>query len=267
MLVDSHCHLDRLDLFGDPVDLHAVLAEARQRGVSGFLAIGVDLESSRNLAALAEQQPDIYASAGVHPLQENPQPVPGIGELTALAARKRVIAIGETGLDYHYSAETAEWQKESFAVHLQAGAETGKPVIVHTRNAPEDTLALIRAHGSANSAGVLHCFTESWDMARAALDLNYYISFSGIITFRNAAELRDVVGKVPLDRLLVETDSPWLAPVPYRGKPNRPGYVVEVAKTVAELRGLPLEELAEITTENFRRLFHVGAFNSPPVTR
>src|SRR5690606_14761809 len=166
-----------------------------------------------------------------------------------------VVAIGETGLDYYYSQDRKAAQQESFRVHLQAAAQLRKPVIVHTRDAREDTLALIREAGDSEVGGVLHCFTESWEMARAALDLNYCISFSGIITFKNAEELREVVRRVPLDRLLVETDSPYLAPVPYRGKKNEPKYVREVAQCVADLKGLPLEELARITTANFDGLF------------
>ena len=257
MLVDSHCHLDRLDLFGDPVDLDAVLKEAECRDVRAFLAIGVDLASSQKLIALANQRDDTFVAVGAHPLQDEPMPVPSADELKALAAHDCVVAVGETGLDYHYSAQTADWQQQSFVRHLQVARELGKPVVVHTRQAQEDTLALIREHGCRASGGVLHCFTESWDMARAALDLNYYISFSGIITFRNAAELREVVKQVPLERMLVETDSPWLAPVPYRGKPNRPGYVVEVASMIAELKGLTPEQVAAATTANFQALFKV----------
>ena len=261
MLIDSHCHLDRLDLFGDSVDLSAALITARNRGVSGFLAIGVDLESSANLTKLADAHTDIFVAVGMHPLQDNPLPIPQAAELVNLASHRKVVAIGETGLDYYYSKESADWQKDSFVRHLQVAGQTAKPTIVHTRNAQADTLALIKEYGCLERGGVLHCFTESWEMARAALDLNYYISFSGIITFRNADELRNVVKKVPLDRMLVETDSPWLAPVPYRGKPNKPEYVWEVAAMVAELKGLSFEELAAATTDNFSRLFNVDMVN------
>lgn len=263
MLVDSHCHLDRLDLFGDPVDLAAALATARQRGVSAFLAIGVDLTSSANLIKLASEHPDILVTAGAHPLQDKLLSVPEIAELLAIGANAKVVALGETGLDYYYSQETAEWQKASFINHLEAAKILRKPVVVHTRNARDDTLELIRQHGCPERGGVLHCFTESWEMARAAIELNYYISFSGIITFANAAALREVVRQVPLDRILVETDSPWLAPAPYRGKPNVPAYVVEVAAKVAELKGVSLEELAAITTANFCRLFRVELATFP----
>lgn len=257
MLVDSHCHLDRLDLFGGHVDLEHTLDTARRRGVGKFLAIGVDEESSRNLISLAAAHHDIFVSVGVHPLQENPLPIPAQDELIRLAGHEKVVAIGETGLDYHYSRDTWQWQQQSFINHLEAAKTVSKPVIVHTRDACEDTLGLIVAHGCRERGGVLHCFTETWEMARAALEMNFFISFSGIITFRNAVDLREVVRKTPLDRILVETDSPWLAPVPYRGKPNVPAYVVEVAATVADVKNISLEEVAEVTTENFHRLFGV----------
>ena len=255
MLIDSHCHLDRLSLFGDEIDPNQALDDARAQGVGAFLAIGVDPESSRNLLATAEQHGDIYVAVGAHPLQDEEIAAPSVADLVSLATHDKAVAIGETGLDYHYSAATADWQKQSFINHLCAARELAKPVVVHTRNACEDTLALISEYGSRESAGVLHCFTEDWGMAKAALELNYYISFSGIITFRNAASLRDVVRKVPMDRLLVETDSPWLAPVPHRGKTNVPAYVVNVASKVAELKGLSLDEVAHQTTDNFKRLF------------
>lgn len=257
MLVDSHCHLDRLDLFGGKADVAAVLNEARACGVGKFLAIGVDLDSSQNLIALAENHGDIYVAVGVHPLQDSPKPLPTVAELVALASNNKVVAIGETGLDYYYGEEGQAWQQQSFRLHLQAAKQAGKPVVVHTRNASKDTLALIAAHGCRERGGVLHCFTEDWATAKAALELNFYISFSGIITFRNADALREVVKNVPMDRLLVETDSPWLAPVPHRGKPNVPAYVVDVAAKVAEIKNLTPAQVAEATTANFQRLFGV----------
>jgi len=257
MLVDSHCHLDRLDLFGGSSDIAAVLDSARRRGVTRFLAIGVDMSSSQGLVKLAREFPDVHVSVGVHPLQDDEQPVPSVEQLIALASHEPVVAIGETGLDYHYAEGTRRWQQESFVHHLEAARCVAKPVVVHTRNAQKDTLGLIAKYADQEIGGVLHCFTESWEMAKAALDMNFLISFSGIITFRNASALREVVKKVPLDRLLVETDSPWLAPVPYRGKANVPGYVVEVARQVAEVKGLAFEEVAHVTTENFRNLFKV----------
>lgn len=254
MLVDSHCHLDRLKLDEFSGELGAVLELARSRGVGKFLCVGISLDNADKVVALAAEHEDVVCSVGVHPLDLDA----GVAEVDALiemARQPKVVALGETGLDYHYSSKTKLLQQQSFVSHLQAAARAALPVIVHTRDARQDTLTLIREHGSREHAGVLHCFTESWDMAKAALDLNYYISFSGIVTFKNAGELREVARKVPLDRLLVETDSPYLAPIPYRGKPNIPAYVREVAEFVADLRGLSLDKLAEITTDNFYRLF------------
>jgi TatD DNase family protein len=255
MLVDSHCHLDHLIPGPGPNSPDDFISAARARGVSGFLSVGVTLESSRQLLRLPSRYPDVVVSVGAHPLQKEAQPLPEVEELARLASHNGVVAVGETGLDNHYGAETAAWQQESFVRHLQAAKRVAKPVIVHSRQARNETLELIRSHGDRESGGVLHCFTENWEMARAAIELNFYISFSGIITFRNAADLREVVRKVPLERLLVETDSPWLAPVPYRGKQNQPAFVVEVAEAVAELKGIDLAELARITTGNFNRLF------------
>lgn len=254
MLVDSHCHLDRIDLTPYGGDLGAALAAAHARGVTRMLCIGIDRSNAEAVCAIARDYPGVYASVGIHPLDLRDE-LENVDTLVALADRPEVIAIGETGLDYHYSRDNQAAQQESFRVHLRAASRLRKPVIVHSREAREDTLALIREAGDAEVGGVLHCFTENWDMARAALDLNYFISFSGIITFKNAADLRDVVKKVPLDRILVETDSPYLAPIPYRGKSNEPKYALEVAQCVAELRGLSLEAIADITTANFDRLF------------
>ncbi|WP_193164357.1 TatD family hydrolase [Microbulbifer hainanensis] len=258
MLVDSHCHLDRLKLDKFDGDLDAVLDLARSRGVGKFLCVGISLENVDDVVALADRYDDVVCSVGVHPLDVD-SGLADVEKLLELARKPHVVALGETGLDYYYSTETQAVQQQSFIAHLQAAGRAGLPVIVHTRDAREDTIELIREHGDRERGGVLHCFTESWEMARAALDLNYYISLSGIVTFKNAEELRDVARKVPLDRLLVETDSPYLAPVPYRGKPNIPAYVREVAEFIADLRGMPYEQLAEITTENFYRLFDRAA--------
>lgn len=254
MLIDSHCHLDRLDLTAHQGSLDAALDAARQRGVGKFLCIGVDADNAPVVKNLAERYADVYCSVGIHPLdltRENPT---DLAWLLESLDHPRVVAIGETGLDYHYEPEMAEQQKTSFVCHLQAAAKTGKPVIIHTRAARQDTLDLLR-EADLPQAGVLHCFTEDWEMARAALDLGFYISLSGIVTFRNAESLRDVARRVPADRLLVETDSPYLAPVPYRGKPNEPQYVCEVAACIAEVRGEPVERLWQRTTDNFHRLF------------
>lgn len=255
MFVDSHCHLDRLDLAALGTDLDGALAAARARGVEHFLCIGVDLESLPAVLAVAEAHADVSASVGVHPLHLDSLE-PEIEQLITLAAHPRVVAIGETGLDYHYDKENPADQQRRFRKHIEAARRTGKPLVVHTREARADTLRLLREEGAER--GVLHCFTEDWATASAALDLGFHISFSGIVSFASAKELREVARRVPLDRLLIETDSPWLAPVPYRGKTNQPSYVVEVAQVVADLRGMKLAELGQATTENFRRLFGVG---------
>lgn len=255
MFIDSHCHLDRLDFAKLGTDLDGALAAARARGVKHFLCVGVDLETLPNVLAVAEAYDDVSASVGVHPLHlESLEPE--IEQLIELAAHPRVVAIGETGLDYHYEQESPADQQRRFRKHIEASRRTGKPLVVHTRAARADTIAILREEGA--TAGVMHCFTEDWDMAKAALDLGFYISFSGIVSFANAAELRDVACKVPLDRILIETDSPWLAPVPYRGKTNQPAYVVDVARVIAGLRGMDIGAVGEQTTENFRRLFGVG---------
>lgn len=254
MLVDSHCHLDRLDLGAHGGSLEAALDAARARGVGHFLCIGVSVDNAAAVRALAERHADVDCSVGVHPLDVEPDAVPALDWLLGELAHPRVVAIGETGLDYHYQPESAALQQQAFRLHLEAARLTGKPLIVHTRAARADTLDLLR-EAALPQAGVLHCFTEDWEMARAALDLGFYISLSGIVTFRNAEALREVARRVPADRLLVETDAPWLAPVPHRGKPNLPQYVREVAEFLAELRGIPFETLAEQTTGNFRRLF------------
>lgn len=254
MLVDSHCHLDRLDLSACGGSLQAALDAARARGVGHFLCIGVSAANAAAVKQVAEQYPDVHCSVGVHPLDLEPGAEPALDWLLSELAHPRVVAIGETGLDYHYEPEAAALQQASFALHLEAAKITGKPVIVHTREARADTLTLLR-EAALPQAGVLHCFTEDWEMARAALDLGFYISLSGIVTFRNAEALRDVARQIPSDRLLVETDAPYLAPVPHRGKPNLPQYVREVAEYLAVLRGVSYETLVEQTGENFFRLF------------
>lgn len=254
MLVDSHCHLDRLDLAEHSGSLDAALDAARGRGVGHFLCIGVSADNAGAVKALAERYDDVDCSVGIHPLDLTPGDAPALDWLLKELDHPRVVAIGETGLDYHYEPEAAELQQASFRLHLQAANITGKPVIVHTRGARADTLSLLR-EAALPQGGVLHCFTEDWDMAKAALDLGFYISLSGIVTFRNADALRDVARQVPADRLLVETDSPYLAPIPYRGKPNLPQYVREVAEFLALLRGESFEQFSAMTTANFARLF------------
>jgi TatD DNase family protein len=254
MFVDSHCHLDRLKLDQCGGSLEAALASARADGVKHMLCVCISPENRQVVLDIACGDRQIYASAGVHPSDVQPEVI-SVETLQQWCDHPKVVALGETGLDYHYAADRKEQQRQSFINHLVAGKNLGLPVIVHSREARDDTLELIRDHGCRTAAGVLHCFTESWEMARAALDMNYYISISGIVTFRNADELRDVAKKIPADRLLIETDSPYLAPIPYRGKPNQPRYVRAVAEFLAELRGVAVEELAEYTTANFFRLF------------
>lgn len=257
MLIDSHCHLDRLDLAAHGGSLDAALEAARAAGVGHFLCIGVSADNAATVKNLAERYADVDCSVGVHPLDLQPGAEPALDWLLSELAHPKVVAIGETGLDYHYEPESAELQQASFRLHLDAARITGKPVIVHTREARADTLALLR-EAALPQAGVLHCFTEDWEMAKAALDIGFYISLSGIVTFRNAEALREVARQVPADRLLVETDSPYLAPVPHRGKPNLPQYVREVAEYLAVLRGVSYETLAEQTGNNFKRLFSLA---------
>jgi TatD DNase family protein len=250
-LVDSHCHINFPDLAGD---VEGVLARAARQQVDYMLCVSVNLEDFPQVRALAEQHSQVYASVGVHP-NETGGREPAADELVALARDRLIVAIGETGLDYFRSAGDLQWQRDRFARHIAAARRAGKPLIIHTREARADTLAVMRAEGAGEAGGVMHCFTESWDMACAALDMGFYISFSGIVTFRNAQELREVARRVPADRLLVETDAPYLAPVPHRGKTNEPAHVRHVAECVAGLRGVAVEELAQQTTENFFELF------------
>ena len=254
MLIDSHCHLDRLE--GAPDALPEYLHRATAAGVDHLLCVSINLEAWPDMRALIEPHPRVSCSVGVHPCEEETAEC-SEAALVERAADPRVVAIGETGLDYYYGKSQAERarQRERFALHVAAARTTGKPLIVHTRDAREDTIGLLRETGADAVGGVLHCFTESWDMARQALDLGFYISFSGIVTFRNADSLRNVARRVPKNRILVETDAPYLAPVPHRGKPNEPAWVADVARCVAEVRGVPFEALAEQTSANYRALF------------
>lgn len=254
MLIDSHCHLDRLKLDDYDGNLDRAVQAARDAGVERMLCIGIDLDNADAVVDIAARYNDVFASVGVHPLEKD-KPEPTLEQLVQLAGRDRVVAIGETGLDYYYSADNIPVQQQRFVTHLEAAKQCKLPVIVHTRDAREDTLNLIDEHADTEQSGVLHCFTESWEMAKAAMDMNFYISISGIVTFRNANALRDVVRKMPLDRLLIETDSPYLAPVPHRGKSNEPKYLPDVAKFVASLKGVSGETLIQKTADNFFRLF------------
>ncbi len=257
MLIDSHCHLDRLDLKPYDGSLDPVLSKAMDAGVEHILCVATDRKRYDAILALVDAYPQVSGSVGIHPLSD---------ELTEFsttwleheAGNPSIIAVGETGLDYHYDPQSFEAQQRAFQIHLEVAAKVAKPAIVHTREAREDTLALIRRHADIDVGGVLHCFTEDWEMAKHLLDLNYFISFSGIITFRNAAPLRDVVRQIPLERILVETDAPYLTPAPYRGRSNEPCYVRQVAECVAEIKGIRVEEVAEVTSDNFRRLFSLA---------
>ncbi len=254
MYIDSHCHLDRVQLgaYGD--DFSCFVAATRDAGVEHMLCVCIDLESYAQMRALVEPFPEISVSVGVHP-NDYDRREPEVAELVALGAEPRVVAIGETGLDYFRSEGDLEWQRQRFRTHIRAAKELHKPLIIHTREARADTLAVMAEENAAAAGGVLHCFTENWEMAKAALDMGFYIAFSGILTFKNAEALREVAKKVPLDRLLIETDSPYLAPVPYRGKSNEPKYVVEVAQMLAQLRDIEQQQLAALTRDNYYRLF------------
>jgi len=251
MLVDSHCHLD-FDEFRDRIP--ELLAEMSAAGVEHALCISVTLQDFPRVRGLAEAHPQLFATVGVHPDYPDAGEV-AVDELVALADHPRIVAIGETGLDYYRLQGDLNWQRERFRVHIRAARACRKPLVIHTRSAADDTLRIMREEGAAEVGGVMHCFTETLDVALAAVAMGFLISFSGIVTFRNAAPVREVAKALPLERILVETDSPYLAPVPYRGKGNRPAYVRRVAEEVARLRGVSFEEVAAATTANFFRMF------------
>ena len=251
MYVDSHCHLD----FPELADrLPEVLDNMRASDVSHALCVCVELEKFANVLALARAAANLFASVGVHPDYEATRE-PSVAELVALASDARVVAIGETGLDYYRLEGDLEWQRARFRTHIRAARSAAKPLIIHTRAAAADTLRIMSEEGAGDAGGVMHCFTESWEVAKAALDLGFYISFSGIVTFKNARDLQDVARRVPLERMLVETDSPYLAPVPHRGKTNEPAWVRHVAEHIAQLRGVDAQRIGEATTTNFFNLF------------
>lgn len=252
MLVDSHCHLDFPDLASD---ISGVLARMQAANVGCAVCVGVNLEDFPRVLALSEHHPELYATVGVHPEYTDTEE-PTMARLLELADHPRVIAIGETGLDYYWQKDRPEWQRQRFRTHIRAARECGKPLVVHMRDAADDTLTILAEEGASTVGGIMHCFTETWDVARRALDLGFLISFSGIVTFRNAKAIHEVARLAPLDRILVETDAPYLAPVPYRGKRNEPSYVRHVAEGVASLRGITTEEVTSATTSNFYRLFN-----------
>lgn len=251
MLVDSHCHIDFPEL---AANLPPLLDLMQQNDVGAAVCVAVTLEDFPRILALVENQPNLFATVGVHP--ENTEVrEPSVADLVALAQHPKVIAIGETGLDYYWHKDAPEWQRERFRTHIRAARQVGKPLVIHNREATGDTLRLLAEEGADQVGGIMHCFTETWEVAEAALALGLHLSLSGIVTFKNAAIVKEVARRVPLNRLLIETDAPYLAPAPYRGKLNQPGYVRYVAEEIARLRGISCEEVAEATTNNFFRLF------------
>jgi TatD DNase family protein len=255
MFIDSHCHLDFAELQASEKSIFDLM---RANAVSHALTISTTLKTFPAVRAVAESHANVWCSAGVHPDEQVDDRETTVEELLSMAAHPKVVAIGETGLDYYRLPEPLDWQRERFRTHIRAARACGKPLVVHTRNAHADTLRIMREEGAEKAGGVMHCFTETQAVADAAMEMNFYISFSGIVTFKNAKELKEVAKHVPMNRMLIETDSPYLAPMPHRGKLNQPGYVKHVAEHIAELRGVPVEEIAKATTENFFTLFNAA---------
>lgn len=256
MLVDTHCHIHLLENYPDNLD--DILKAADDNGVKAFLCVAISLNDMPDLKQIAEHD-NVYISAGVHPNEAPKEPI-NIDALMREATHEKVIAIGETGLDYYRQEEGDDirWQQERFIAHIDMARVLQKPLIIHTRNAKDDTIEMMRAHHADEACGIMHCFTEDWEMAKKALDLGFYISFSGIVTFKSATIIQEVAKKMPADRILLETDCPYLAPVPFRGKPNQPAYVKHTAEFMAELRGVSFETIAEQTTRNFHTLFKMN---------
>jgi TatD DNase family protein len=253
-LVDSHCHLDRLDLTPFDGKLDGALQHAKDNGVGHMLCVSISMENYPDVKATADNHDFISASVGVHPNEQGGHD-PSVDELVEIAQDSNIVAIGETGLDYFRSEGDLEWQRDRFRRHIAAAKESKKPLIIHMRDATEDTLRVLKEEKADEIGGVMHCFVEDWETAQKAMDLNFYISFSGIVTFNSAKELKEVAKRMPADKYLVETDSPYLAPVPFRGKPNEPAYVRNVAEYIAGLREQSVEDIAEQTTKNYIRLF------------
>ena len=254
MLVDSHCHLDCIDLSEFDNDFDALIQQARRTGVEHMLCVSINLKKYPEMLEKVRAYPDISVSAGMHPMAEESDTF-SVDYLTELAADEKVVAIGETGLDYYYHKDNPEWQRQRFRAHIQVANQLNKPVIIHTRDAGDDTLAILGEEKADLCGGVIHCFTETQAFANQAMEIGFLISFSGIVTFRNADTLREVAKNIPDDRLLIETDSPYLAPVPHRGKQNQPAYVQHVAEALAKIRNTSVEHIAEISRNNFYRLF------------
>lgn len=256
MIIDSHCHLNMLKLDRYDGDMARLVAATHAAGVGYMLNVCVDLDSAQMVIDTAQRFEHVYASVGLHPSDVN-ETVPHKSRLITLADQPKVVAIGETGLDYHYNSKHLDCMRDSFRLHIDLAKELQKPLIIHTRDAREDTIQIMRECAANEYGGVMHCFTESLEMAEAALELGFYISFSGIVTFKNALALQEVVKAVPLDRMLIETDSPYLTPAPFRGKPNEPQYVKYVAEKIAELKNEDYARVAEVTTHNFLSLFSI----------
>ncbi|MBU6468547.1 MAG: TatD family hydrolase [Betaproteobacteria bacterium] len=251
MYIDSHCHLNFPELFNNLDEITKAMSEAQ---VTNALCISVNLESVHEVLQVANSQENWFATVGVHPDYEHIEE-PSVTRLVQLAEHPKVIGIGETGLDYFRLTGDLEWQRERFRVHIQAARQCHKPLIIHTRNAAEDTLKIMQEEQASDVGGIMHCFTESLEVAHRAIEMGFYISISGIVTFKNAKSLKETVSALPLDRLLIETDSPYLAPTPFRGQTNQPAYVVYVAEEIAKLKGLSVSEVAHQTTDNFKTLF------------
>ena len=252
-IIDSHCHIDRVDLDAFGGSIESMLDHARNLSVDKFLCVCIDLEHFDDVHTLSKSYPNIYCSVGVHPTETNCKD-PSIEELLDYAKSNRVIAIGETGLDYfHVRKDEADWQRDRFRRHIAASNQSGKPMIIHMRDSKEDTIEILSREKAEK--GVMHCFSEDLETAEAAIDLGFYISFSGILTFKSAQDLREVAKQIPTERILIETDSPYLTPVPYRGKPNSPAYTYYVAEKLAEIRNTTIGEIAKVTTQNFNQLF------------
>ncbi len=253
MFVDSHCHINFPELIAD---IDGVIARMSDSQVEKALCVSVNINTLPEIVKLANTYNNIYASAGVHPTEKLTSN-PSTDYLCELSAQNKIIAIGETGLDYFRTEGSMDWQQERFRRHIRCAKEVNKPLIIHTREAREDTIRIMKEEKADNVGGVMHCFTETWDMARAAIDMGFMISFSGIVTFKNATEVKSVAAKIPLDNMLIETDSPYLAPVPYRGKTNEPSFVKYVAEEIAKLRKVDVGNIARVTTNNFHKLFRV----------
>ncbi|MBT4837690.1 MAG: TatD family hydrolase [Methylococcales bacterium] len=254
MIIDSHCHLDRVNLEKFDNQLSNLLQQASDANVKHMLCVSINLEDYDAMLSLVEPFPQISVSVGVHPTESNCKE-PNVELLIELSQHEKNVAIGETGLDYHYDDNPIKQQHERLVTHIEAAKQIQKPLIIHTREAAKDTIALLKSENARDASGVIHCFTEDWAFAKAALDLNFYISFSGIVTFKNALKIKEVAKKVPDDRFLVETDSPYLAPVPFRGKPNYPLYVPHVVEHIATLRQQSIETISQQSTMNFCNLF------------